>query len=208
MPPTDLSSVTQSFILTGLPRSGTVALAECFSPRPRLVEDGALGPRLPRLAREVEDPRVVFVVRHPLDVLQTADTTGAVNLDEGRAAARIEPYLFAFGFGRVLPVFYERLTRVPEAELSRIADFCGVRITGLPSAEALAPPVPSLADAPDLFGERAALSVADLDADLRRFGRWLGRELSLTGYDLEVLRGSAPEWDTLSRGHRAGSACG
>ena len=205
---TEGSTPVDGFIVTGLPRSGAAALASCFSPRPQVVENRELGPHLPMLARELAEPRIVFVVRHPLDVLQIGGRTGLEILDEGRAAARIEPYLFAFGFERVLPVFYERLVRAPEPELVRIAGFAGARVIHVPSGESLGPEVPGAADTPALFGDRAGLSVADLDADLRRLGRWIGRELSLTGYDLEVLRGSAPEWDTLSRGHSAGSACG
>jgi hypothetical protein len=206
-PQPDPAPHPDGFIVTGLPRSGAAALVGGFDPAPHLFEDRRLDFQLSRFARELEDPRIVFVVRHPLDVLQTG--RGAVqNLDDGRAAARIEPYLFAFGFSRVLPVFYERLVRSPDSELSRIATFAGVRVSGTPDLGAAAPEVPDPTDAPALFGHRAGLSVADLDADLRRLGRWLGRELSLTGYDLEVLRGSPPEWDTLSRGRRAGSACG
>jgi hypothetical protein len=38
---------------------------------------------------------------------------------------QIEPYLEAFGRERVLPVFFERLTSEPQAELERVCRFLG-----------------------------------------------------------------------------------
>jgi len=91
-----------------------------------------------------DDVRLVYVMRHPVDrmishyihewterrmdgPLDRALDEHADLVDYGRYAFQLEPYLEAFGPRRVLPVFFERLTRRPEEELARVARFVGHR---------------------------------------------------------------------------------
>lgn len=95
-----------------------------------------------RLQRRRPDARLVYVMRNPLDRLfshyQHGWTEGWIRSDidqailenpklvlQGCYAWQIEPYLRRFGPDRILPVFFERLTRFPEEELERIARHIG-----------------------------------------------------------------------------------
>lgn len=95
-----------------------------------------------RMARAIPRPRLIYVIRHPIDRLISHYvhelTTGriAVGIDEaidrhpelvdyGRYGMQLRPYLEAFGPGCLLPVFSARLARGPQAELERIFRFLG-----------------------------------------------------------------------------------
>lgn len=95
-----------------------------------------------RIQKDVADPRIVYLMRHPVDRLVshyihdwsvgrvTEPIDEAVKshrpmVDYGRYAMQLEPYLTAFGPGRVLPVFFERLIGSPQVELERICSFIG-----------------------------------------------------------------------------------
>lgn len=95
-----------------------------------------------RLAEALPGVKLVYVMRHPIDRLlshynhertngrTTLDLREAVEqipelVDYGRYAMQLEPYLAAFGSQNVLPVFFRRLVRHPQAELERICQFLG-----------------------------------------------------------------------------------
>ncbi len=95
-----------------------------------------------RLAEHLPDARFIYVMRHPLQRLIShyvhewtertvpAPIDAAVRaaprlVDYGCYAMQLRPYLDAFGPQRVLPVFFERLTLEPQAELERICRFLG-----------------------------------------------------------------------------------
>jgi len=95
-----------------------------------------------RLEKYVPNARFVYVMRHPLDRLVSHFihewSTGVYQcgieeaifkypelIDYGRYAMQLEPYLKVFGSGAVLPVFFDRLLREPQAELERICSFIG-----------------------------------------------------------------------------------
>ena len=95
---------------------------------------------VPRLKEYLPDARFVYVMRHPVDRLVSHYihewSTGvyhcgieeAVNkyselVDYGRYAMQLEPYFEAFGRDAVLPVFFDRILREPQAELERICHF-------------------------------------------------------------------------------------
>ena len=97
-----------------------------------------------RLKEHLPDARLVYVMRHPVDRLVSHYihewSTGvyrcgieeAVNkypelIAYGRYAMQLEPYFGAFGRDAVLPVFFDRLVREPQAELERICRFIGYR---------------------------------------------------------------------------------
>jgi hypothetical protein len=95
-----------------------------------------------RLKKHLPDARLVYVMRHPVDRLVSHYvhewSTGVYrcSIDEainkypeliayGRYAMQLEPYFEAFGQDAVLPVFFDRLVREPQAELERICRFIG-----------------------------------------------------------------------------------
>jgi hypothetical protein len=99
-----------------------------------------------RIQEHAPDARLVYVMRHPLDRLEShyihAWTMNEVRapIDEavdgelglveyGCYAMQLRPFLEAFGRERVLPVFYDRLTSTPEEELRRVCAFLGYRGT-------------------------------------------------------------------------------
>lgn len=97
-----------------------------------------------RLADAVEDPRFIYVMRHPIDRLVSQYThmwlerevtatfdeaiDGAVPelIDYSRYSYQLEPYFERFGAGSVLPVFVDRLRSHGTLELGRVAEFIGV----------------------------------------------------------------------------------
>lgn len=95
-----------------------------------------------RLTATIPDPRIIYVMRHPVDRLVShfihewtmgemgghiddAVTAHPALVDYGRYAMQLRPWLAAVGPDRVLPVFFDRLTRHPQAELERIGRFLG-----------------------------------------------------------------------------------
>lgn len=97
---------------------------------------------LPRLKAHMPDAKLIYVMRHPVDRLVSHYSHGWLErsidgpideaverhrelIDYGRYAMQIAPWLDAFGSDAVLPVFFERLTRQPQAELERVCQFLG-----------------------------------------------------------------------------------
>jgi hypothetical protein len=97
---------------------------------------------LERIRRHLPNPKLVYVMRHPIDRLvshyvhEWSEKRIAVPIDEaverhpalvdyGRYAMQLRPYLEAFGPARVLPVFLERLQAAPQVELARVCAFLG-----------------------------------------------------------------------------------
>ena len=95
-----------------------------------------------RLRAVLPAPRLVYVMRHPVDRLVSHYihewTMGKINcpIDEAvdqypelvaysNYSAQLEPYFEAFGAESVLPLFFDRLTKEPQAELSRVCRFVG-----------------------------------------------------------------------------------
>lgn len=95
-----------------------------------------------RLKQHLPDARFVYVMRHPVDRLISHYihewSTGVYSCSIEKAvskyselvayssyAMQLEPYFDAFGRDAVLPVFFDRLTREPQAELERICRFIG-----------------------------------------------------------------------------------
>ena len=96
-----------------------------------------------RLASVIPDARFVYVMRDPIDrlVSQYIHEWSVRKIDRpldravrehpelinySRYAYQIRPWLEQFGPACVLPVFFERLTREPQAEFERICRFVGV----------------------------------------------------------------------------------
>ncbi|MDO8413346.1 MAG: sulfotransferase [Gallionellaceae bacterium] len=97
-----------------------------------------------RLKKYLPDVRLVYVMRHPVDRLVSHYmhewSTGVYNCDiseaitkypeliaYGRYAMQLEPYFEIFGRDAVLPVFFDRFIREPQAELERVCRFIGYR---------------------------------------------------------------------------------
>lgn len=95
-----------------------------------------------RLKQHLPNARFVYVMRHPLERLVShymhewsmgvyrCGLEEAINrypelVDYGRYAVQCEPYFEAFGRDAVLPVFFDRLIREPQAELERVCRFIG-----------------------------------------------------------------------------------
>ncbi len=91
----------------------------------------------------VPDAKLIYVMRHPVDRLVShyihewsqGNTTGTIEeeiardgmfVDYSRYAMQIGPWLDAYGAGRVLPVFFDRLRADPAGELRRVAGFLGL----------------------------------------------------------------------------------
>lgn len=94
------------------------------------------------LKKHLPNARFVYVMRHPVDRLVShyvhewstgvyhCDIQEAINkypelIAYGSYAKQLEPYFDAFGRDAVLPVFFDRLVREPQAELERICRFIG-----------------------------------------------------------------------------------
>lgn len=97
---------------------------------------------LERFRAALPDVKLIYVMRHPIDRIVSQyihewsqrlisgpiDDEIAKNpwmVDYGRYAMQIAPWLEAYGPGRVLPVFNERLRAEPQAELERVCAFLG-----------------------------------------------------------------------------------
>lgn len=96
-----------------------------------------------RMVRKLPRVKLIYVMRHPLDRLVsqyvhevTAGTirSGLVEavdrhpelIDYGRYSMQLEPFLGAYGFESVLPVFFARLVNQSQHELERIGRFLGL----------------------------------------------------------------------------------
>jgi hypothetical protein len=97
-----------------------------------------------RLASLIPHAKFIYVMRDPIDRLVSQYihewTQGVItcSIDEAidkhpeliaysRYAYQLEPWIARFGKDRILPVFFERMTAAPDAELNRIADFVGAK---------------------------------------------------------------------------------
>lgn len=97
---------------------------------------------LRRLAETLPNPRLIYIMRDPIDRLvshyihawseRTIETTidEAVDrhpplIDYGRYAMQIRPWLDRFGKDRILPLFFERMLAHPQEELRRACRFLG-----------------------------------------------------------------------------------
>ena len=95
-----------------------------------------------RMVRDLPRLKFIYVMRHPIDRLVSQYvhevTTGRVAvglrealgyypelIDYSRYGMQLQPFLDAFGFGAVLPVFFSRLVMHSQAELERIGRFLG-----------------------------------------------------------------------------------
>lgn len=101
---------------------------------------------LSRMRSHVPDAKLIYVMRHPLDRLVShymhawleASMEGSIDeaatrypqlIDYGRYAMQLRPFLESYGPNNVLPVFFERLTLSPQAELERVCAFLGYKGT-------------------------------------------------------------------------------
>lgn len=99
-----------------------------------------------RLKEQVPSPRLIYVMRHPIDRLVSHYihqwSMGLFNCDINEAVSRyveltaysryamqLQPYFEAFGRDAVLPVFFDHLVREPQAELERVCRFIGYQST-------------------------------------------------------------------------------
>lgn len=90
------------------------------------------------------DVRLIYVMRHPVDRLVSHYihewSMGKIrcSIDEavhrypemisyGEYAMQLKPFLAAYGSDAILPVFFDRLTHSPHAELERVCRFIGYR---------------------------------------------------------------------------------
>jgi hypothetical protein len=97
-----------------------------------------------RLARAIPRPKLIYVMRHPVDRLVSQYvhelTTGQITvgledavelhpelIDYGRYSMQLAPYIEAFGRESILPVGFGRLVRHSQVELERICRFLGYR---------------------------------------------------------------------------------
>jgi hypothetical protein len=97
---------------------------------------------LQRLQRDLPDARFIYVMRQPIDRLVSqyihewtegeireplAEAVGRFPrlVDYSRYAMQLRPWLDAFGWQRVLPVFFDRLRIAPHDELARVCRFIG-----------------------------------------------------------------------------------
>ena len=95
-----------------------------------------------RMARDLPRLKLIYLMRHPIDRLISQYvhelTAGRITLglaeavirhpeliDYSRYSMQLSPFLEAYGFGRVLPVFFPRLVSQSQAELERIGQFLG-----------------------------------------------------------------------------------
>jgi hypothetical protein len=95
-----------------------------------------------RMVRHLPRLKLIYVLRHPIDRLISqyvhevtagrisASLCDAVHkhpelIDYSRYAVQLQPFVDAYGFGSVLPVFFSRLIRHSQVELERIGRFLG-----------------------------------------------------------------------------------
>jgi Sulfotransferase family len=97
-----------------------------------------------RMVRDLPRVKLIYVMRHPIDRLVShyvhdlaagglrVSLLEAVDLhpeliDYSRYAMQLEPFLAAYGFNRVLPVFFSRLVSHSQQELERIGHFLALK---------------------------------------------------------------------------------
>jgi hypothetical protein len=95
-----------------------------------------------RMLRDLPRLKLIYVMRHPIDRLISQYvhevTVGRITvglresldhhpelIEYGRYSMQLQPFLDAYGFGSVLPVFFPRLVTHSQAELERIGRFLG-----------------------------------------------------------------------------------
>jgi Sulfotransferase family len=95
-----------------------------------------------RMVRDLPRIKLIYVMRHPIDRLMShyvhEQTTGriTINVHEAverhheliefsRYAMQLQPFLDAYGFKNILPVFFPRLVHHSQSELERIGRFLG-----------------------------------------------------------------------------------
>ncbi len=95
-----------------------------------------------RLAALIPDANFIYIMRDPVERLISQYihewTEGLIScpidealekhpdlIDYSRYGRQLQPFLDRFGKARMLPVFFERMTATPDAELKRIAAFLG-----------------------------------------------------------------------------------
>ncbi len=95
-----------------------------------------------RMVRDLPRLKLIYVMRHPIDRLVSQYvhevTAGRIAvglrealgrhpelIDYSRYSMQLQPFLEAYGFGAVLPVFFPRLVTHSQAELERIGRFLG-----------------------------------------------------------------------------------
>lgn len=97
-----------------------------------------------RMKEHIPNARFIYVMRHPIDRLVShymhewsmgnyrCEIHEAIErypelVSYGLYAMQLKPYFDAFGRDSVMPVFFDRLTRQPQAELERVCRFIGYR---------------------------------------------------------------------------------
>jgi hypothetical protein len=97
-----------------------------------------------RMARHVPRLKLIYLVRHPIDRLMSQYvhelTAGRIRagmsetldrhpelIDYGRYAMQLQPYVDAYGFDSILPVFFPHLINQSQLALERIGRFLGVQ---------------------------------------------------------------------------------
>ena len=95
-----------------------------------------------RMVRDLPRLKLIYLMRHPIDRLMSQYvhelTAGRITvgvreaverhpelIDYSRYAMQLQPFLDAYGFENVLPVFFPRLVTHSQAELERIGRFLG-----------------------------------------------------------------------------------
>ncbi len=100
-----------------------------------------------RLAATIDNPRFIYVMRHPIDRLvsqyQHMQLEGEIHeplevaisgsnpelIEYSCYSKQLLPYLTRFGTESVLPVFFDHLLKDPQAELERVCGFLGYQGT-------------------------------------------------------------------------------
>jgi len=99
---------------------------------------------LPRMSAKLNSPKLVYVMRHPVDRLvshyihqwsqqvMTCDINQAINeydelIDYGCYAKQIKPYIVEYGIENILFVFMEAIKDKPQEQLEKVADFIGYK---------------------------------------------------------------------------------
>ena len=99
---------------------------------------------IPRLRSNLDRPRLIYVMRHPIDRLisqyihQWSEGEIHCGLDEAVTrhpelvayslyTKQLAPYIEAYGKNEILPVFFDRLRASPQSELERVCKFIGYK---------------------------------------------------------------------------------
>jgi hypothetical protein len=95
-----------------------------------------------RMYSLIPNTKLIYIMRHPIDRLVSQylhectlnnisiDINQAIYkhpelIDYSRYAMQLEPFFDKFGSGKILPVFFERVTAYPQEEIERICRFVG-----------------------------------------------------------------------------------